>query len=193
MVLRGRSKGFTIVELLITLAIAAALLALGVAGVRSLQGYARDDEREADVAAIARGLEQRYANGNPYATAVPPDYVEKGSYPGINEWFHMYGSTKANYTPATYTGGYATRVLPGTSTATFTSPSGVGWAPTCSFACQPAGDSATINSALSTDKYAYEPVASNGAICYNGNCPSFNIYWKSEVDGTIHKLRSKHR
>lgn len=172
------------------MAIASILLTLGVFGVRNLQAQARDEERAADVAAIARGLEERYVRGNPYATAPPPDALA-GSYPGVNEWFHMEGWDRPSYTPSTYTGGYRLKLLPGTTDSSFKSPSGNNWAPTCSFACQPAGNTTQINSSLSVDRYSYEPANAAGSICSSGNCIRFTIYWKSEVDGTIHKVTSK--
>lgn len=182
--------GFTIVEVIITMAIASILLTLGVFGVRNLQAQARDRERAADVAAIARGLEERYARGNTLVTATGSE-AKAGSYPGVNEWWHMEGYDRAAYTPSTYAGGYRTKLLLGTTDAVFKSPSGLNWAPTCSFACQPAGNTAQINSSLSVDRYSYEPANASNAICSNGNCTRFTIYWRSEVDGTIQKITSK--
>lgn len=182
--------GFTIVEVIITMAIASILLTLGVFGVRNLQAQARDEERAADVAAIARGLEERYVRGNSFATATGSE-AKAGSYPGVNEFFHMAGFDKTNYTPSTYTGGYVTKLLPGTSKATFISPSGNSWDVSCVLSCQPAGDTTTINNKLLVDRYVYEAARADNSICCCGDCTRFTIYWKSEVDGAIHKVTSK--
>ena len=57
-------RGFTIIEGLITLVVIGTLLTLGVVSMTNQQAQARDKERESDIAAIARGLEWRYDNGD---------------------------------------------------------------------------------------------------------------------------------
>lgn len=58
-----KQRGFTIVELLITITIMGILLALGTVVLSSTQVQARDDERKADVQAIQIALESFYASG----------------------------------------------------------------------------------------------------------------------------------
>lgn len=191
---RGYSGGFTIIELIIVMVITATLLTLGVAGVRTLQAYARDDERRADVEAIARGLEQRYTRGNPVASAPSPE-AQRGSYPGVNEIVHVDGGNRSvqGYSPAQYASEYRTLELPGTQTSNFYSPQDKLWRLLCSFC--PGGTSADdatlVNSALSEDKYVYSPANASDEVCCCGNCTHFYIFWRSEVDGTIQTLRSK--
>lgn len=55
-----RSRGFTVIELVITIAVMAILLTLGTLGFRSYLSHARDKEREADVMAIQNYLETIY-------------------------------------------------------------------------------------------------------------------------------------
>lgn len=56
-------RGFTIVELIITITIMGILLTLAVVNVNATQVSARDDQRKADVEAIANHLESFYASG----------------------------------------------------------------------------------------------------------------------------------
>ena len=50
-------RGFTIVELIITITIMGILLVLAVVNVSGTQAQARDDERKADVESISLNLE----------------------------------------------------------------------------------------------------------------------------------------
>jgi prepilin-type N-terminal cleavage/methylation domain-containing protein len=187
-------RGFTIVEMLITLVVMAVLLTLGVVSLRGVIANGRDNERATDINTIARGLEQRYTLGNPVATATAPE-AQPGSYPGVNEILHMLGNFRSGYTPGTVTGGYMTKGLPGTSLSSFTNPSGqYAFAQACVFACAPAGDATQLNTAFGGgDKYIYEAVDSNGNICCCGNCNRFNLYYKQEATNTIITVKSKHR
>ena len=184
---------FTIVELLVTLVAMTILMTLAVVSFKSVQVDARDTEREADVKVIARGLEGRYKEGNPVATAAPPD-VQKGSYPGVNEALHIDGWYRDGYTPTQYAGNYRTLAYPGTTDAVFYNPAGeFAWKQICTWACSPAGDTTQINNALNGDYYVYEPVDRNGGICCCGECVQFNIYWRKEADGSLQKVKSLQR
>lgn len=59
----SRRRGFTLIELMITMAIMVILVAVAIVSLRSTQANGRDSERSSDVDTIARGLEQRYNNG----------------------------------------------------------------------------------------------------------------------------------
>ncbi len=210
---RGRISGFTIVELLITIVIATALLALGVAGVRNLQTYARDDQREADIAAIARGLEQYYQRGNSYKIS-----DTKGTYPGANEMFHIAGSgykytsgtpascngayftddgMAAKFSPCYVAGGYLTQAFPGTTRTNFIPPNKT----TPQFLTswlQPERSPVTIlndwiENELDNGNYIYKPMGgSSYALCYE-NCQRYALLYKEEVTGNIITVRSKHQ
>lgn len=187
------SSGFTLVELIITIVAMTILMALGTVSITNLQGQARDKERESDIESIARGLEARYNNGNPTAES-SDGQTEKGIYPSVNEIRHAMGDSKSTYTPAQVTGGYLTDLLPGTSKSAFNSPNlPNAFAIICASSCAVAGNQAQINAALnSQDKYIYEPVDTNGNICYTTGCYKFNLYWKDE-SGTLRTLKSKHQ
>ncbi len=215
------SRGFTLIEILVTISIMVILLTLAVANLRSTQVQARDTERRNDAESIARGLEERYNLGNTTAT-LPAGYVNKGSYPGNNEIVHMMGCERSAspeaFTPTKVQGGYLTAGLPGTTEKSLTSPGKedvVVWNvsgcedssphsihPACVDSCQPAENLTQINTALTAaaDRYVYEPYyydASNQKlICsgLEGGCRGFNLYWRSEADlSTFNVIKSKWR
>lgn len=68
-------RGFTIVELIITVVIITIIMLLAVASLRSSQVAARNDERDIKARTIANGLESYYRHGN-RLNNLPP-----GSYP----------------------------------------------------------------------------------------------------------------
>lgn len=181
-----RHSGFTLVELLITITIMVILMTLSVVGLRSLQANARDEQRATDANLIARGLETRYANGNPKATSA---YINKGEYPGINEMEHAKGLTEAGFTPTSVTNGYLQELLPGLDKKIVTNNS---LDFMCASACA-AEVAATINSKTTTSKFIYEPIDSTNNVCFNGGCIRFNLYYRTEKDNVVHKIMSKHQ
>lgn len=72
-------RGFTIIELMIVIAIIAILLVLGTLGLRGYTAHVRDKEREADIAAIQQYLESIYPQEirDSSGTIIKP----AGSYP----------------------------------------------------------------------------------------------------------------
>lgn len=192
------SRGFTLVELLITITVMVILMSLAVISVRSTQANARDEERKSDIENIARGLERRYTDGNPVATM---PWTAKGSYPGVNEVLHGLGGLQSTFTPTQVTNGYLTSLLPGTTTKSFTAPtsSSVDFGMWCTSSCTGyssaslATTMASINSYTTTSKYTYSPVDRNNNICYNGDCVKFYLYYRSEVDGQLYTVKSKNQ
>ena len=185
-----RRGGFTLIELLITITVMVILLTLGVINLRGSQAAARDEKRKADAESIARGLEQRYNNGNPKATA---SYVGMGSYPSVNEIRHAQGVSIAGFTPAQVVDGYLTDLLPGTSRENFIPPNNGTFSAICTSSCQPAETSSVIDSATTIGKYVYEPITSANAICINTECVRFNLYYRTEVNNTVQKIVSKNQ
>jgi prepilin-type N-terminal cleavage/methylation domain-containing protein len=59
-----RTRGFTIVEVVVTITIMGILLTLAVVGVNSTQMNARDNERKADIEAIQANLESYFSSAN---------------------------------------------------------------------------------------------------------------------------------
>ena len=203
-----RVRGFSIVELVVVMAIMAILVTLAFVGVSASQVNARNAKRKADVDAIARGLEVRYKQGNPRATE-SNGATNAGSYPGINEWFHVVGFDKGStWNPTIIAGGYTLDEYPGTNNDNFqppTSDKGSGFNIICVWTgCQDsggnpykAGNTTMLTNAMgaNNDNYVYEPVDPNGYTCPNGGCVAFNLYYHLEGDaaGVYQVVRSKHQ
>lgn len=64
-----RGAGFTMLELLIVIAIIGILVSMGTVAYSSAQKRARDSKRVSDMKAIQSGLEQYYADNNSYPAA----------------------------------------------------------------------------------------------------------------------------
>jgi prepilin-type N-terminal cleavage/methylation domain-containing protein len=189
----SKSRGFTIVELVIVIIIMGILLVLGVVNVTSSQANARDKEREADTGTIVKGLETRYNRGNPVVSA---SYVKSGSYPSVNEILHAEGKNPdAANLPNTGTI-YITDLLPGTDTNSFYPPNtgkptdmATTFKVICSTSCSTmnAEDPTQISAALGGSKsvYVYEPITAANQVCINSICVRYNLYYLEEtVAGT---------
>jgi len=77
-----RGLGFTLVELVIVIAIIAILSAIAVASYHGVQVNADDSDREADVTAIMDSLEDYYAKNGEYPAN--DDLNPDGNYPQMN-------------------------------------------------------------------------------------------------------------
>lgn len=75
--LKNRSKGFTIVELLIVIVVIAILATLVIVTFTGIQAKARDSKRETDIDALDSHLEAFYANNGYYPTIT--DLVTSGA------------------------------------------------------------------------------------------------------------------
>lgn len=183
------------------------LLTLGTVGVRTTLAKARDDERAKDVAALAQAIERRYNNGNTLfvgSNATNQSMLEPGKYPSNAEVIYGCNFVKNEFTPNQTTLPNCDALLQAwhISKSLITLPSGNTWFDVvCWFACSPAETQTQTENALKSggnwvDKYIYEAITSSGNICYTGTvepCVRFNLYWRSEVDGTIHQVRSIHQ
>lgn len=195
-------RGFTIVEMVVTLAIMAILLTLTVVSLDQSQVNARNAKRRADTQAIARGLEVRYKQGNPRASE-SSGMTNPGQYPGINEWSHVQGvDMGATWTPTIVSGGYQTDEYNGTTSSNFSPPtsgSGSVFKIICTGAgcTQPAGNITQITTAMGSnnDNYVYEPVDSSGNPCSGSGCVAFNLYYHLEGDpaATYQVINSEHK
>lgn len=199
-------RGFTLVEILITLVVLVILLGLGVVSTTALQANARDEERETDISVIARSFEQRYKQGNTkfkldvggYFTPSASVPLGQGSYPGIFELQYAYGFPKGEFDPDSLTNGGSASIIADTydiPVGALKSPGGQMLAFVCSASCQPAETQSQIEASFQTsgayvDRYVYEPIDASGNICSVGfdykRCTRFNLYWRDE-SGTIRK------
>ncbi len=188
-----RTRGFTIVEMLVVIVVIGILLVLSLLLISNNFANARDTERRADIENIARGLETRYKQGNPRVST--PSYVTAGSYPGVNEIRHITGVSMAGFTPVQISGGYPRDALPGTELSTFSPPdvsgSFSGFNVICASSCGAARDAATISSSVTKDTYYYQPIDTNGDVCIQGGCVRFQLFWREEVSGDLKVAESR--
>ena len=194
-------RGFTIIELVVVMVIMAILLTLSVISINNSQANARNSQRNTDVEIIARGLEQRYKQGN---DKVSVDST-KGSYPTVDEMRHILGATIMYMTPDTVQGGYPADALPGTVIKNFTPPGATSTdsfiTPACTgieFNCpvvDTAATGSTTSNSVTIGQYYYEPITRDNTICMfqTGDCVRYNLYWRTETDNVKHIIRSTHQ
>lgn len=197
-------RGFTLVELMITMTIMVILVSVAIVSLRGTQANGRDAKRTSDTATIARGLEARYGNGmtapsdgtavalasGGSCTTTQPisslTALESGAYPSTEELTYVMGTTDSAYCPNKVSS-YITEDLPGISNTNL-QPPGSG--------ALILATSATIPSAATVGKnYYYLPLDANGNICSSIStpCTNFTLYYVSEVDGALHTIVSKHQ
>lgn len=173
-------RGFTVVELVITITVMAILLTLAVVGLESTQVNARDSERLADVEAIALNLENYYRNEDPNIF--------------LSAWGYMGSNFVANTTELK-------QKLPDLDLKNVYAP---GKAEPDPISLVPAAESGTVITNESTvspqpsktnDVYVYQPIDRFGYLCddnfTSGECVRFNIYYWRESDNTVQKITSK--
>lgn len=184
---RKRDRGFTIVELIVTIVVLVILTTLVVVRLRLTQASGRDQERDIDVTTIATGLEVYYDNGN-VTTSTP-----KGYYPGGTQ----VETARATTPPFK-------EFLEGVPVVSLTAP---GFSVTDSFGVDPAYASsppgentdgsysdAQARSLLTTRPYLYQPLRRNNTFCVNyTDCVKFNLYYLKESTDTVIKTRSKNQ
>lgn len=193
-----RRNGFTVVELVITMAIMAILLGLAVVSLISTQANGRDAERKSDIETIARGIEQRYSrgfaipsdgSGQPTSATLPsPISLNEGSYPSTQEMSYLMGSANSNFSPATLLNkNFITDNLPGTDLSSFSAPNNGNLIVSSS--------RNTPNVSTLGNNYMYTPLNAAKKLCTNINttCASFTLYYVSEVGGTVQAIGSRHQ
>jgi len=191
-------RGFTIVELLITLVVLTILLTIGVAALGQVQANARDTERQTDAEAIARGLEGYYRTGNPKASATPGN-VTPGTYPGFTVIAHMQGANMCATSlapavdPCNTTGAaYTLQALPGVTREALKGPR----AADLGFTSADDMNAGQKTTALASGAYLYEPFTASGDPCQghasSDPCVRFTLRYQKEVGGEVIELESKH-
>lgn len=74
----NKSKGFTLVELLVVISIIAVLSIIGLTVFTGVQKSARDAKRRADVDAISKAIEIHYSTSTGYPTALDCTWFSSG-------------------------------------------------------------------------------------------------------------------
>lgn len=169
-----KTRGFTIVEILIVLVIMGVLLTLAVVGTSLSQRNARDNERKLDIETIAQSLE----NSLRQEKTIDGITVRAGTYPGTSAM----NAAISNNSIEQFLGGISPASLraPGIpndseislvmATNATQTPEGV----------EPDFDATT---------YLYQPIDQNG-LCAN-NCRSFNLYYRTEGSNEVNIVRSR--
>jgi prepilin-type N-terminal cleavage/methylation domain-containing protein len=83
MMLQGKRKGFTLMELLVVVAIIGLIGALVMAALNRRRIRDRDVVRLADFAQFQKSLDLAFANGNQYPTALTPIAVGEAAYDAL--------------------------------------------------------------------------------------------------------------
>ena len=177
-----KRRGFTIVELVITITIMGILLTLAVVNLNASQANARDAERKSDAEAIAANLEAYYNNTNSGMSS----YNGGGYYLGTQ----MIGDVSAVRT-----------FLPDLDPKTLRAP-GVADSSPISFIAA-TNNVATVagvtpQPSASNDVYVYQPLARDNTLCPESSstnlaCVKFNIFYFQESSGTVQMITSRHQ
>ncbi len=167
-------RGFTIVEIIITITVMGILLGLAFVNLSSSELRARDSERKADVEAFKTHLESYYESGS--------DVADSGSYPSTT-----LTTSEASVREALRDIDFAVVTAPGSSGVVNT--------------LQAATNADTSVSGVlpqpMTTQYVYQPLSWNGsswALCTGASeCRRYNIYYRLEEDNIVYKVTSTHQ
>ena len=169
-----KQRGFTLVEILVTIAIMVILLTLAVVNISSTQVSQRDSERAAEVAAIANNLETFYKTGVNSSTVL-------GRYPSTALLANGATSIKAFF--------------PYMDMETVTAPDAA--SVTASFipATNDIESTAGVNPKPTVSQYVYQPIQNDGSLCTaeTQDCRRFALFYRTEVGNTVVKVSSKHQ
>lgn len=171
-------RGFTIVELIITITIMGILLTLAVVNVSSTQAKARDEERIADVTAISSAMETFFSVGNDTSTTL-------GRYPstGITGSENSIRTNLRDVDMKSFMAPGITAPL-----TTFIKSTNTG-------TLQSIQTTAGVLPQPTKDQYVYQPIDFDGSICSSGAsiCRKFNIFYRLESDNLVYKVTSKNQ
>ena len=169
-----KRRGFTVVELIITVTIMGILLTLAVVNLNSTQVGARDTERKEDVAALATNLEAYYRNGVESSTII-------GRYPSTG--IAVSGETSVRTS------------LRDIDFKSVTAPGATGVADTLVSATNAVQTTSGVVPQPTISQYVYQPLQADGTLCTAGNqeCRKFNIFYRLESDNTVNMVTSKNQ
>lgn len=167
-------RGFTIVELIITITIMGILLTLGVVSLNATQKNGRDAERKGDIEAIQTNLEAFYRTGN-----------------GISSNLGRYPSTAiTSGSESTLKG-----ILRDIDLKSLTAPGASGFATTFIAATNTSQTTAGVTPQPTISQYVYQPLRSDGTLCTDESqeCRKFNLFFRLETESGVQMVTSKNQ
>lgn len=173
-------RGFTVVELLITIAIMGILLTLVVVNVDSSQVSARDAERKSDSEAIATSFETYHDTNN---QELDGDFLMSGTtYPGSS-----YIENDALFAS----------ILPDLDPKLVRAPGVEVSEPKSLIAATNAIQTTTgVLPQPTISQYVYQPLTATGTLCADpatAECRKFNLFYRLEADNTVYRITSKYQ
>jgi type II secretory pathway pseudopilin PulG len=168
-----KHRGFTIIELIVIIAVMGILLILGVANLSGSQANARDAERKTDIETIALHLETYYSSGTDGSSSI-------GQYPSVD--------------PTNGLIGHETTFLRDIDTASLMTPGAAS-----SSLIAATNNVQTTNGVLpqpSISQYLYQPIATDGSLCDSSTtkeCRKFNLYYRLETDNIVYTVTSRNQ
>ena len=169
-----KQRGFTLVELMITVTIMVILLTLAVVNLTSTQVSQRDSERSTEATTIANNLETYYKSGVNGSTVL-------GRYPS---------------TAMLAGGGTAIKsFLPYIDLESVTAPDAASVAASFVPATNDIESPAGVQPQPTVTQYVYQPIQNDGSLCTTETqeCRRFGIFYRTEGDDTVKKVMSKHQ
>ena len=187
-----RHRGFTLIEILVTITIMVILMTLGVASLRGTQVRARDEDRRNDAENITRHLDSQYAKGYSFpfdSTTV----TQRGSYPTTAQFTDSAARAAIfEYLPA------AVLIAPNNTNSDDSIFAAINDIETTS---------GVLPSPEANGAYVYQPISDVAIANPEGSpattklcidyllqtCRRFNLYYHSETTGAIYVIKSRDR
>jgi prepilin-type N-terminal cleavage/methylation domain-containing protein len=173
-----RTRGFTIVEVIVTITIMGILFTLAVVGVGATQLKARDNERQVDIEVIASNLESFFKSG-------------RGDL-STSQTLGRYPTTNLNSSAATME-----LLLENIDTNALMAPGITDPTDTFKAATNAVQSASGVTPAPTKDHYIYQPLFPNGTLCTGvagtEDCRKFNLYYRLEGDNTVYMVTSKNQ
>ena len=178
-----KRRGFTILEIIITITVMSILMLLGTVALNSTMISSRDSKRKEDVTTLALQIESYYNSGNDndptigqYPSVDPMNPLTDGiKTTNINEINMLRNLDVNNLVAPSSAADVLSSLIPATNAIQTTA--GVLPQPTIS-------------------EYVYQPIASDGTLCDSistKSCTKFNIYYTTESDNTVRVITSRHQ
>lgn len=163
--------GFTLIEIIVALAVMSILLGIAIVGMSGMRASNRDTERKADVENIVTYLDSSYATGFPGLNGLRGSYPSRDhiSVNGINAVFSGFDQNNLK--------------APGSSSVSLV------------VATNSNQTESGVRPIPTTSSYVYQPINSNGNLCTTTSqeCRKFNIYYRLETQTDIQKSTSKNQ